>query len=256
MKVLILAAGCGTRMGRVTRCKPKCLLPISHGQALIDLVLAALRNIGVSRVVFVVGHAADKVKAHVSARHCDLHVTYVYNEQYRCWNNWYSLLVGLRQTGIREPVLVVNSDLLFSPKILQLVQSVAQDTASYLVVDTESGRDPEDMKVKAVGHRIVDIGKDLDPAESAGEYIGMGLIKRRFCAALIEALEDIWRTGDVSEWYEGAFRVLVRSGMDLSLLPTNGAWWAEIDTPEDYQRVLRALSSTQVPGMGSLHRCE
>lgn len=254
MKALILAAGRGARMGRATHYNAKCLLPISQGQVVIDMALAALRNSGVSDVVVVVGHAADRVKAHLSARHPDLHVTYVYNEQYLRWNNWFSLLVGLRQTGVLEPVLLLNSDVVFSPKILQLVQSVVEDAASYLVVDTESGRDPEDMKVKAVGRRIIDIGKDLDPAESAGEYIGVGLLKPRFSAALIEALEHIRRAGDVSQWYEGAFRVLVRSGMELSLLPTNGAWWAEVDTPDDLQRVLKALSCNQVLGIGSLHR--
>ncbi len=60
MKAIILAAGRGSRMGRMTRRQPKCLLRID-GKALLDRQVAALRAAGIREIAIVTGYCRSQL---------------------------------------------------------------------------------------------------------------------------------------------------------------------------------------------------
>jgi MurNAc alpha-1-phosphate uridylyltransferase len=62
---MIFAAGLGTRMGALTRDRPKPLLPVA-GQTLLDHALALVRDAGVSRVVVNTHAHAGQVADHLA----------------------------------------------------------------------------------------------------------------------------------------------------------------------------------------------
>lgn len=62
---MILAAGLGTRMGALTRDRPKPLIPVA-GRPLIDHALAAVRDAGVERIVVNVHAHADVLRQHLA----------------------------------------------------------------------------------------------------------------------------------------------------------------------------------------------
>jgi len=64
---MILAAGRGTRMGRLTDARPKPLLPVA-GKPIIDHVLAHLLQAGVERVVVNLHHKGPQLRAHLAGR--------------------------------------------------------------------------------------------------------------------------------------------------------------------------------------------
>lgn len=64
---MILAAGLGTRMGALTRNRPKPLLPVA-GRPLIDHALARAAEAGVARIVVNVHWCADQIRAHLAGR--------------------------------------------------------------------------------------------------------------------------------------------------------------------------------------------
>lgn len=63
---MIFAAGFGTRMGALTRNRPKPLLPVA-GRTLVDRALDMARAAGVARVVANAHYLADQVEAHLAA---------------------------------------------------------------------------------------------------------------------------------------------------------------------------------------------
>jgi MurNAc alpha-1-phosphate uridylyltransferase len=63
---MVFAAGLGTRMGELTRDRPKPLLQVG-GRALIDHALDLTRGAGVTRVVVNAHAHADQVIAHLAA---------------------------------------------------------------------------------------------------------------------------------------------------------------------------------------------
>ncbi len=66
-QAMILAAGLGTRMGPLTKDKPKPLVEL-HGRTLIDHVIDRLVRGGVNFVVVNVHYKAEMMKAHLAAR--------------------------------------------------------------------------------------------------------------------------------------------------------------------------------------------
>ena len=91
MQAIILAAGMGRRLGEYTRDNTKCMLPV-NGVRLIDRVLGQLSQLGLSRVVIVVGYKGQNLIDYIGHRYDDrLKIEYVNNPVYDKTNNIYSL---------------------------------------------------------------------------------------------------------------------------------------------------------------------
>ncbi|MBQ5594068.1 MAG: NTP transferase domain-containing protein, partial [Alistipes sp.] len=60
MQAIILAAGMGRRLGELTNDNTKCMLEV-NGVRLIHRALEALLEVGIKRVVLVVGYKAENV---------------------------------------------------------------------------------------------------------------------------------------------------------------------------------------------------
>jgi NDP-sugar pyrophosphorylase family protein len=66
MKAMILAAGLGTRLGELSRTRPKALAEI-HGRTLLEIALARLREFGFDDVVINLHHFAAMVEEYLAA---------------------------------------------------------------------------------------------------------------------------------------------------------------------------------------------
>jgi len=73
--VMIFAAGLGTRMGELTRARPKPLIEVA-GRPLIDHALALVRDAGIPRVVVNTHAHADQLRAHLARTAPDVLVSH------------------------------------------------------------------------------------------------------------------------------------------------------------------------------------
>lgn len=83
---IILAAGYGMRMVPINTEYPKGLLQI-HGQPLIERLIEQLQNVGVKKILVVVGFLKEEYEYLIDRYHVEL----VYNSEYHSCNNLYSL---------------------------------------------------------------------------------------------------------------------------------------------------------------------
>jgi len=60
MQALILAAGTGSRLGKYTKENTKCMLKI-NGTTLIKQALEKLNNVGITKLILVVGYKKDNL---------------------------------------------------------------------------------------------------------------------------------------------------------------------------------------------------
>src|SRR5262249_41355451 len=84
-RAIILAAGNGTRMGRLTADRPKAMLDVD-GQSIVERALDALAWCGIDDVTLVVGYQQERLRQHLGAR-----VRFIENPRYRETNSLYSL---------------------------------------------------------------------------------------------------------------------------------------------------------------------
>jgi choline kinase len=232
---LVLAAGPGRRLQPLTDELPKTLAPLTGGRTILDLALANLRSVGLDEVVIVAGFAAQRVAELVPGleRRHQVRIELVYNDRAESWNNAYSL--WLARDAFGDGVLLVNGDTVHPAAVEERLVAARQGHI-VLAVDQEKTLGVEEMKVMLGEngglHRI---GKDVDPALAAGEYIGVALIDPSAAEPLADALEETWRR-DPALYYEDGFQELVDRGGSIQVAPIGMLDWVEVDDHADLAR--------------------
>jgi len=248
MRAVILAAGRGARLGALTADIPKCLLALSGGLTILDWTLAALRSHAVPVVEIVSGHAHDALARHIGAAWSGtaMDLRLVYNPEYAAADNIKSLGLCRRALLGADEVLVVNSDVVFDPGILELLVAAPE---SALVIDDRKALGGEEMKVTvAGGGRVTAISKRLDPEAADGEYIGLAKLAPPVSGALLEAIDRHLARGAVNAYYEDALHDVL-SAVRVGTVTAGGRGWVEVDTPDDLAAARRLFQSFHGEGL-------
>ena len=231
----MLAAGPGRRLQPLTDALPKTLLPLDDGRTILDLALANLGAAGIEDVVVVTGFAAERVEERATEleRRHGVRLELLFNERAEEWNNAYSL--WLAREAFADGVLLVNGDTVH-PGSVETSLLAARGPDVLLAVDREKQLGEEEMKVLlSDSGTLRRISKELDPASSAGEYIGVALIEPSAAGPLADALETTWRR-EPSLYYEDGFQELADRGGELRGVPIGAVDWVEVDDHDDLAR--------------------
>ncbi len=243
MKAVILAAGMGRRLSSMGWEKPKCLLPVG-GTTLLGHVLESLIARGVREAVIVVGYRRGVVEREASR--FDISCTFVENADFSSTNTMYSLF--LAREFLTGDFLYFNADVWFDAELLDLLIGVGQvGMDGVLVLDEKTCGDEEVKMILDDRGRVLQIGKALDPAECAGEFIGIGRFNHSICSALIVSLGRFCfdraehggaglghdTQGGRSLFFEAAVDDLL-GDFRVMTVPLGELRAVEIDTAEDY----------------------
>lgn len=112
---VLLAAGLGSRLAPFTDAVPKCLVRL-NGVPILQRLVDALDGLGFTRLVVVVGYRAEAIPSYLGSRFGGIAIEYVVSHAFETTNNIYSL--WLTRGLIDEPILLVESDLVFDPELL------------------------------------------------------------------------------------------------------------------------------------------
>lgn len=234
MRGIILAAGAGTRLNGSDVVRPKCLAPFDR-TPLIQLQLRALRSCGIDDVAVVIGFEGDRVRCS-----CGPGVRFVENPVFATTNSLYSL--WLARPLLRDGFVVLNCDVLFHPAMLADLLDARHENALLVSYPTETDAPfgDEEMKVCVRRGRVAGIRKDLPPALTDGENVGIAKFSAAGAARLVDAMTRIVASGSVTDWAPRAFAEFAVEA-PLYAIGTRGLPWTEIDTPEDYARALHDI---------------
>ncbi len=235
MKAIILAAGVGRRIHPVTGGLPKSMLNLG-GRSLLHRQIDACLHHGVRRFVFVLGYREQEMRQHILELLPAQDVSFVSNPDHAATNTLYSL--WLAREHFTDDFLYFNADILFDNRLLALLTGGWGHPRLLL----EQARCAEE-EVKMIVNddmRVLRIGKKLDPALCAGEFIGIGLFTRNVHRRFIEHLDEGVRTGEANNYFEWAVDRLADDTL-LQAVPTGGLPCIEIDFPEDYHRAVREI---------------
>jgi L-glutamine-phosphate cytidylyltransferase len=230
-RAVILAAGNGKRMGRLTVDRPKTMLDVD-GRALIDRELDALAACGVFDVTIVVGYQHERLRDHLGSR-----VRFIENARYKETNSLYSLWLA-RET-LEDGGVVMNSDILVSqPLMAKLIDAPVEDA---VLVDTHGTLAEEEMKVKIWQGFAIDFSKELAPLDADGENVGILKFGPRGGRRLVEHLDALIAAGEANAWAPRAFKAVAQE-WPLRAIATDGLPWTEIDFPEDLERARQMVA--------------
>ena len=232
-RAVILAAGNGKRMGRLTADRPKAMLDVG-GRSLITRSLDALASVGIDDVTIVVGYQQQCLRDHLKDR-----VRFIENPRYQTTNSLYSL--WLAREVLADGAVIMNSDILLSSALLRrLVFAPVEDA---VLIDTSSSYGDEEMKVKTWQGFAVDFGKDLPPWEAHGENVGVLKFGPQGARRLVGHVDRLIAAGDVKAWAPAAFRALSHE-WPLRVVTTDDLPWTEIDFPDDLVRARQLIDAS------------
>jgi len=228
---VILAAGKGSRLGKAADGLPKCLIQVG-GRTLIRHQLDALADAGVGPVLVLIGYAADLVRETVGNS-----AEFILNPRYAATNSLHTFF--LAKEWIKGPVVILNSDVLADPRLLEALLRSGEDSLAY---DSLSGYAREHMKVAVRDGKVTNMSKDLPEEGTSGENVGMLYLSRRTLDVLFDQAEKLVAADRTDAFLAEAIRASLGL-IELKAVDVAGLPWTEIDTPHDLERARRELWS-------------
>lgn len=128
---VVLAAGRGSRLGPLTRDRPKCLVEIL-GEPILGWTVRALEQFGVDRLIVVVGYRHEQIREFFGGQPVSMPVTYVLNESYAETGTAQSLQLGLEAVPPNRALLVIEGDIVFEPELLHHLALVRDRSSTSL----------------------------------------------------------------------------------------------------------------------------
>ena len=242
MKLVILAAGSGTRLRPYTDNLPKCMVPVS-GRPLIDKLVDTAIAAGIDDIVIVRGYQAEQLV--VSGARSPAKISFVLNPDYASTNMIYSLWTA--RDEIADPVIISYADILYETDVLRALIAapdeisvvVDKDWKSYWewrfedpLSDAESLRLDDSGNIASIGQKA----NNIDDIE--GQYIGLMKFTGNGVRTLSAKLNEL---GQVNSQVPREFRqmymtdllqVMIDAGSNIRPLWINGRW-VEIDSIKD-----------------------
>ena len=225
MKEIICAAGRGVRLGASA---PKILLEFG-GRTLLDWHALRLRECGFKEMMLVTGHGREQIARRLPA---DLAAHEIVNERFE-EGSILSLHAALPEIErLREPLLLMDADVLYPTAMLQRLIDSPQPTA--LLLDRDySTSDDDPVLVPVKDGRPIDFRKKwTGDADLVGESIGFFKIAAEDLPLLVSETRTRSTGARCSDSYDDALRAMVLAGR-FGFEDVTGIPWTEIDFPED-----------------------
>lgn len=225
MRVVILAAGRGKRLSPLTDGLPKPLLKV-NGRSLIEHVLRALTEAGLTKFIIVEGYRGRALRALIREEGLGSEIAFVHNPDYTR-GNASSLLCAIEALDDEECFLLSMSDHIVEPALVEAALNEFKG-GSLLCVD----RNPQylidigeatKVFIDEEGY-IRNIGKTL--SEWNGVDTGVFLLDK--------VIFDVISDADVPPTLSDCMKRLIDKA-SLRACDVSGLFWLDVDTWEDLE---------------------
>lgn len=228
MKIIILAAGIGSRLGNPF---PKPLTPLKDGRSIMERQVDSLAEaFSEHDISIVVGFKKDLIME----RFPDL--TYIYNQFFDATNTSKSLLKALKKNQYHD-VLWLNGDVIFEPAILDVLKEEIGKESSFVSVNTNRVAE-EEVKYSLKDGRIHELSKNVE--NGLGEAVGINFVSKKDVQLLIEHLEKC----NENDYFERGIETAIQeAGMKVRAVDISRFRCMEVDFKEDLEAANQIFKS-------------
>ena len=242
MKVIIVAAGTGTRLGKEVSKLPKALLEV-NGQTILSRQISILKKIGIEEVVVITGPYAEKFPP--------IDVNYVNDAKHNEHDVLGSLLVA--KDYIQGDIVITYSDILFDENVLR--QIIQQECDIGIAIDMDWKQAYEGRTLHPLteaenvllddNKNVLKIQKNIKSHEgNVGEFLGLIKLSSHGSKILTDKFEYLLanHTGTFHNaaslkkaYFTDFIQELVNSKIVVTPIFISGKW-CEVDTNQDLKR--------------------
>ena len=229
-----MAAGIGSRLENISGNRPKCLIEMD-GISLISRSVSLLAAQGITDITVITGYKSELVQQELQKL-----VSYLHNPYFEVTNSIASL--WLAKELLHDDLILMNADLYYETAVLDT--ALAQSGNAVMLSDSTRIIDA-DFRFGVDGDRILKTGNQLTDLETDCEYVGIVRIDKRFVERFRLRLEQMIKSGDFRNWWEGVLYSFIDEGVAITHKDVEGAFWSEVDNLEDYNRLSSWISHPQ-----------
>ncbi|TDP59335.1 NTP transferase domain-containing protein [Flavobacterium dankookense] len=226
MKIIILAAGIGSRLGNPF---PKPLTPLKNGKSIMEYQTENIASkFNIDDINVVVGFKKDLIMERFPE------LTYIYNPFFDRTNTSKSLLQALKKNRDKS-VMWFNGDVVFDRQILDILHPYIKSKTSFVAVNTSKVAD-EEVKYTLKDGFINELSKTVK--NGLGEAVGINFISSKDIQAFINRLEEC---NDNDYFERGLELAIEKDGIKITAVDISAFNCMEIDFVEDLENVNKML---------------
>ncbi len=237
MQGIILAAGTGSRLGKLTAMLPKALITIA-GRPLLSYSIAFAKQAGCNELIVVTGAFAEKTQKYLENLAVPK-LSWVENKDY-LKGNLYSL--GAALPRIKNDFLLMNTDHIYRSKIASKVRHQCSGLKAFCDHDRKLGHDDMKIKTDSSGN-LGEISKKLSTYDAG--YVGMTFCSAKYLDIYLNAFKQISQKVGDQAVVEMVLAEMALMGTPPGLADIGGVGWLEIDTPEERLNAEKEVMSLQ-----------
>lgn len=254
MKVIILAAGQGTRLRPLTDDRPKCMVEV-NGKSIIERQLDTMRSCGIKEedITIIAGYRNDVLREHLK----DTKIHFIVNEKYETTNMVCSLMCARNMMETEDDIIISYGDIIYEETVFKKILA-AEDTMSVVVDDgwygywserCDNPLDDAETLMFDENSYLIEIGqKTTELARVQSQYIGLMRFKGDGLKSMLDLSteaqrrsengESLWRTTrNYSKMYmTDLLQGLIDEGYKLRAVHIQRGWF-EIDDCDDLKVV-------------------
>lgn len=254
-KVIILAAGEGSRLHPYTKDCPKCLVKVNNNQCLLDYQLNAINAVGdVDEVILVTGYLKEKL-AGLGYK------TYV-NERYAQTNMVWTLFCAEQELNNADDIIVAYGDIAYSKNTLERLCGSPHDIS--VVVDRQWESywrarfedplaDAETLRIDSQNGHIIELGQKPEQiSQIEAQYIGLMKFSKNGLQALKQVFSKATENHAIlnnnppeNAYMTDMLQALIDQGYAVHPLFIDGGW-VEVDSTSDLKLDLTVERLNQI----------
>jgi L-glutamine-phosphate cytidylyltransferase len=227
MKIVILAAGIGSRLGNPF---PKPLTPLKTGQTIMEQQIGNLSGyFNFDNINIVVGFKKDLIMENFPD------ATYIYNQFFDQTNTSKSLLKAMKKYHT-ESVLWLNGDVVFDKKLFELLIPHINKNESFVSVNNSEVGDEEVKYTLDTKGYINEISKTVK--NGLGEAVGINFISSKDINFFIKRLEECAN----NDYFEKGLEMAIqKDGIKVNAIDISKFVCVEVDFAEDLEKANKFL---------------
>lgn len=250
MKVIVLAAGQGTRLQPLTNSRPKCMVEI-NGKSIIQRQVDTLNACGIGEddIYIVTGYREDSLKKYFKGNK----IHFISNKHYESTNMVCSLICAKSIMEEETEIIVSYGDIVYSKDVMnRLLEakddiSVIVDNAWYEYWSKRCNNPLDDAETLLMDSdkNLIEIGqKTTELSKIQSQYIGLMKYSKNGIAKVLNICneakrrsssgEQLWRTSrDYSKMYmTDMLQGLIDENYKVRAIEISRGWY-EVDCIED-----------------------
>ena len=249
MKAIILAAGEGSRMGKLTQNIPKPLVTV-NGKSIIQRQITLFHEKKIDNIIIVTGPTSDKFNFK--------NVVYVNDLDHKKHDTLGSLITA--RDYMNDEIIITYADQIFDEKIMESVNNFSGDIGIAVDLDWEKNYVNRDQHPKSEaenvlinGNEILELRKNISECkenEKIGECLGLMKFSRKASKVFLDKYSEL-ETSHKGKFHNAPslekalisdmLQELIDSEINVEPIYVSGKW-CEIDTPQDLE-IARKLFS-------------